>query len=74
MENALREAGFKRRLNWNVWIKDNWTIRFSVNEVEIFDDPVFNTPGKYYKGYINDTNILDVLEDIEKFISESKGK
>jgi hypothetical protein len=74
MKEALTNAGFKEKIRDNTWVRDNWTIRFHSGSIEVFDDPMFNTPGRYYKGTIKDTNIYDVLEDIEKFSTELRVK
>ena len=70
MKDILEENGFKSESNEEVWTKFNWTIRFSKDEMEAFNNPLYNIIGKYHKCDITDENLKNTIEDINTFIEE----
>jgi len=69
MNELLLKHNYKQWSRPNEWHKENWTIRFSSTEVEAFDDPRMNTPGKYYKCSLETVDMETLLIEIDEFLN-----
>lgn len=69
MTELLKKYNYKQGSRPNEWHKGNWTVRFSFTEVEAFDDPIMNTPGKYYKCSLEDVDFELLLSEIDEFLN-----
>lgn len=68
MEELLQKYNYVQASDADEWNKDVWTIRLYTTEIEAFNTPRINTPGKYYKCPSNLKNLEDIILDIESFI------
>lgn len=68
MEELLLKAGFRETEYENEWSKELWTIRIFKDEIEVFNEPRINTPGKYYKCKTTIENLKEILDEIESFL------
>lgn len=66
METMLMNNGFTYMSESNEYKRDNWTIRFSSNTIEVFNDPEISD-GKYYSGPINKVDLQQLIQDINEF-------
>lgn len=69
MEELLTKHGFENDLHNDEWRKQNWTIRFSLSEIEAFNTPLLNTPGWYAKVPLTEESLQNVIDDIEQYLS-----
>lgn len=60
--------GYTLSSETNEWNKDIWTVRFMFSEMEAFNTPRTNTPGKYYKCDTDLENLEEILKEIDSFI------
>lgn len=70
MKDILIKNGFKSNTDQITWTKYNWTIRFSEEEIEVFNNPLYNLIGKYHKCSKSDENLENIIEDVNVFIEE----
>lgn len=68
MNKIMRNFGYSEGYYPNEWKKKNWTVRFFDNEVEAYDNPLINTPGKYFHKDLDKIEVEDLLIEIDKFI------
>jgi hypothetical protein len=68
MEELLVKYGYKIDSESNEWRKDIWTIRVLFKELEVYNNPRINTPGKYYKCPYSLENLKEALDEIEELL------
>lgn len=69
MEELLKKYKYTLSSETNEWTKDIWTIRLYCGEMEAYNTPRINTPGKYYKCESTRQNLERILEEIEEFLN-----
>ena len=62
MEEILIERGFRKE--GQEYIRNNWTVRFDEDQIEIFNNPD-KEKGFYYIDSLEELNIKDLLDDID---------
>lgn len=62
MEEILIERGFRKE--GQEYIRNNWTVRFDEDQIEIFNNPD-KEEGFYYIDSLEELNIKDLLDDID---------
>ena len=67
MDTRLLKAGYRPTGNLNEFRKIGWTVRIDGDMIEVFDDPESGA-GKYYHGKINNTNVEQLLREIDEAI------
>ena len=64
----MKKELIKHHFKWietDIWIKNNWTIRFDKNIIEVFNNPD-KTDGRYYINSIDKLDIEILLDEIDK--------
>lgn len=69
MEELLQKYHYTLSSEPNEWTKDIWTIRLFYGEIEAYNTPRINTPGKYFKCEKTLENLEVVLLGIEEFLN-----
>ena len=62
MEEILIERGFRKE--GQEYIRNNWTVRFDEDQIEIFNNPD-KEEGFYYIDSLEELHIKDLLDDID---------
>lgn len=62
MEEILIERGFRKEEQ--EYIRNNWTVRFDGDQIEIFNNPD-KEEGFYYIDSLEELNLKDLLDDID---------
>ena len=62
MEEILLERGFRKEEQ--EYVRNNWSIRFDEDQIEIFNNPD-KEEGFYYIDSLEDLNLSDLLDDID---------
>lgn len=62
MEEILIERGFRKE--GQEYIRNDWTVRFDEDQIEIFNNPD-KEEGFYYIDSLEELNLKDLLDDID---------
>ena len=62
MEEILLERGFRKEEQ--EYVRNNWSIRFDEDQIEIFNNPD-KEEGFYYIDSLEELNLNDLLDDID---------